>query len=177
MSFDILRKFRSLATLAVLAVLLLIGVSWGWSAVTAPLPKTVDPPICENVTVAQGEKVYPDQVTVSVLNAGNKEGLAFSTMEALVGKGFVQGHRANAPKESGVARAEIWTDDPDSAAVALVASYLAKNGKGVAIKEQDTTEIGINVVVGDRFSDVVKGRKSLAARADTTVCSPPATED
>jgi hypothetical protein len=174
MSFDLLRRFRSLATLAVLAVLVLIGVTWGWSAVTEPLPESEDPPICEEVTVAAGEKVYPEQVTVSVLNAGTRQGLADSTMQALVNKGFAKGDNANAPSRADVAGAEIWTDEPESAAVALVASYLAKNGKGIVVTEQEPTEIGINIVVGDKFGDVVKGRKAVTASVDTTVCTPPA---
>jgi len=172
MSFDLLRRFRSLATLGLLGVLLLVGVSWGWSAVTAPLPKSVDPPICVDTAVAAGDKVYPDQVTVSVLNGGSREGLASRTMDALVDEGFVQGQRANASANANVTGAEIWTDDPDSAAVRLVATYLAKNGRGVEIKDEETDALGVNVVVGDEFTDVVKGRKSFTAGSDTTICSP-----
>jgi hypothetical protein len=165
-------RVRSAATLGALAVLLLAGVSWGWSAVTAPFPKSVDAPVCEDTTLAAGEKVYPDQVTVSVLNAGTREGLASRTMEQLVDKGFVQGQGANAPARAQVATAEIWTDDPRSAAVRLVATYLARNGRGVAIRKAAPEALGINVVVGDRFGDVVKGRKSFTARHDATICSP-----
>ena len=173
MRFDLLGRFRSLATLGVLAVLLLIGVTWGWSAVTEPLPNSEDPPICSEVTVEAGEKIYPEQVTVSVLNAGSRQGLAGSTMQALVNKGFAKGDNANAPSRADVAGAEIWTDAPDSAAVALVRSYLAKNGKGVVVREQEPTEVGINIVVGDQFGKVVKGRKAMTANDDTTVCTPP----
>jgi hypothetical protein len=172
MSFDLLRKFRSLATLAVLGVLMLVGVTWGWSEATAPLPEYKDPPICENTTLAAGEKVYPDQVTVSVINAGKTEGLAGKTMDQLVAKGFFRGELANASSDAKVSGAEIWTDDPDSAAVRLVATYLSKNGRGVAIKEQETDQLGINVVVGDEFGAVVTGRKTIAAKSDATICSP-----
>jgi len=172
-TFDLLRRFRSLATLGVLAVLLLIGVTWGWSAVTEPLPESDDPPICDEVTVEAGEKVYPEQVTISVLNAGTRQGLAGTTMQALVNKGFAKGDNANAPSRADVTTAEIWTDAPDSAAVTLVRSYLAKQGKGVVIREQEPTEVGVNIVVGDKFGKVVKGRKAVTAEDDTTVCSPP----
>ncbi len=173
MSFDLLRRFRSLATLGVLCVLLLVGVSWGWSSVTEPLPKTEDPPICVDTIVAAGDKVYPDQITVSVLNGGSREGLAGQTMDALVGQGFLEGQLANAPAKANVTDAEIWTDDPQSAAVLLVATYLAKNGKGVVIREEETTALGVNVVVGDEFQAVIKGNKSVTADTDTTICSPP----
>ncbi len=173
MSFDLLRKFRSLATLVVLGVLMLVGVTWGWSAVTAPLPTYEDPPVCENTTLAAGDKVYPDQITVSVINAGKREGLASQTMEQLVAKGFVRGGIANAPSQTKVAGAEIWTDDPQSAAVRLVATYLGKKARGVAIRDRESDELGINVVVGDQFKAVVTGRKGLAAKSDATICSPP----
>jgi hypothetical protein len=173
MTFDLLRKFRSLATLGVLCVLLLVGVSWGWSSVTAPLPESVDPPICVSTTVAAGDKIYPDQVTVSVLNAGKREGLAGTTLQGLVDAGFVRGELGNAPARADVAGAEIWTDDPQSAAVRLVATYLAKNGRGVEIKEEESDALGVNVLVGDEFTAVLKGRKSFTAGDDTTICSPP----
>ena len=70
---------------------MLVGVTWGWSAVTAPLPKYEDPPICEDTTLAAGDKVYPDQVTVSVINAGNREGLASQTHGAAGGQGLLPG--------------------------------------------------------------------------------------
>ncbi len=177
MSFDLLRKFRSLATLSVLGVLMLVGVTWGWSAATSPLPDYEDPPICENATVAAGDKVYPDQVTVSVINAGGRDGLAGRTMEQLVAKGFFEGETANGSATAKVNGAEIWTDDPDSAAVRLVATYLAKNGRGVVVKEQEPDRLGINVVVGAQFEAVVTGRKAIAAKTDATVCSPPVVDD
>ncbi len=177
MSFDLLRKFRSLATLSVLGVLMLVGVTWGWSAATSPLPDYEDPPICDNTTLAAGDKVYPDQVTVSVINAGGRDGLASQTMEQLVAKGFFQGSTTNGSAEAKVNGAEIWTDDPDSAAVRLVATYLAKNGRGVTVKEQEPDELGINVVVGDGFEAVVTGRKAIAAQSDATICSPPVSEE
>jgi hypothetical protein len=176
MTFGLQQRLRSLATLGALTVLLLVGVTWGWSAVTAPLPRTEDPPICENTALAAGDKVYPDQVTISVLNAGTRQGLASRTMQQLVDRGFVQGENANAPARADVAGAEIWTEDPTSAAVRLVATYLAKNGRGVAIREAEAEALGINVIVGDEFTQVVKGRRSLTARTDATICSPPSSQ-
>jgi hypothetical protein len=168
-------RARMVGTLVVLVVLLLIGVRWGWLAVTAPFPDlgSEESALCEDVTVAAGEKVYPDQVTVSVLNAGEREGLASRTMVALVGHGLSQGQRANAPDGTEVDKVEIWTDDPQSPAVRLVATYLGKRGKGVEVVRRDPVKVGVNVVVGDDFGSVVKGRKSVAASEDTTICSPP----
>ena len=114
---------------------------------------------------------------MSVINAGSKEGLAGQTMQALVEAGFVEGELGNAPASAEVTGAQIWTDDPKSSAVRLVASYLSKNGRGVAIADEETELFGVNILVGDKFNAVVKGRKAVAAGADTTICSPPAEAD
>ena len=72
-----------------------------------------------------------------------------------------------------VASAEVWAEDPEGPAARLVASWL---GKGVEIRSNEaTTAAGVVVVVGDEFKDLAKGRKQVAAEADTTLCSPPAT--
>lgn len=167
-------RIRSAATMVGLVVLLLIGVVWAWSAVTEPFPEDEETVTCDLVSVAKGEKVYPDQVTVSVLNAGNEEGLANRTMAALVKAKLVEGDLDNAPDDADVSGVEIWTDDEDNPAVLLVASYL---GKDVKVVRRDPPLPGVNVVVGEDFTKVTKGRKSVAATEDTTICGPSTAED
>ena len=162
-------RLRSAATLVALLVVLLVGVAWGWSAVTAPLPGGGETAVCSLVTVREGQKVYPDQVTVSVLNAGDREGLAGRTMQDLVDQGFAEGSLANAPEDAKVELAEIWTDDIDNPAVRLVRRHLG----GVDIVRRDPLEPGVNVVVGDDFTKVRKGRRFARADQDAQVCSPP----
>ncbi|WP_244930998.1 LytR C-terminal domain-containing protein [Nocardioides sp. W7] len=165
---------RTATTLAVLSALLVAGLAWGWSATTAPLPGTVElDSSCTRLELAEGDPVYPDQVLVSVLNAGTRDGLASTTMKLLVEQGFVAGDRGNAPRRSGVEKAEIWTGDPDSPAVRLVRSWL---GKGVVVKSEPTTADGVVVVVGDGFTALANGRPKAAAKSDTTICSPPPPE-
>lgn len=177
MTAKLLARLRTVGTLAALLVLLLLGVTWGWSAVTAPLPESEESAaLCEDVTVAEGEKVFPEQVTVSVLNAGSREGLASRTMADLVGKGLHQGQNANAPDDAEVDYVEIWTDDPGSPAVRLVRSYLTEGGKGVVVVRRDPLNLGVNVVVGDDYGEVVDGRTSVVARQDAIICSPPETD-
>jgi hypothetical protein len=164
-------SIRTASTLVALAALLVVGLAWGWSAATSPLPESTSstPDGCTPIEVAAGEEVYPDQVLVSVLNAGSKDGLAQSTMQLLVDQGFGFGERGNAADGTEVARAVIWTDDPDGPATRLVASWL---GKGVEITTGETTAPGVVVVVGDRFKKLAKGRKSITAEADATLCGP-----
>jgi hypothetical protein len=107
---------------------------------------------------------------VSVLNASRTEGLARDTMDALIGKGFGEGNRGNASMDTGDAGALVLTEDVGSPAAELVRSYL---GKDARIVEESSAEPGITVVVGDDFPGVVKGRRSVKAREDTYVCTPP----
>lgn len=160
---------RTVTTLAVLALVLVIGGAWGWSAVTEPFPGRADAPTCSLQPVATGDKVYPEEVTVSVLNAGTREGLAGRTMQLLEDEGFDQGDSGNAPSGTHIETVEIWTDDPQSPAVRLVASRL---GDTLEIVSHDTTAAGVVVVVGDGFSALSKGRDSMVAHEDGEICSP-----
>jgi hypothetical protein len=163
------RGARTALTLAVLGVLLVVAGIWGWKATTEPLPGKVDSPICVNTSVAAGEKVFPEQVTVSVYNAGQREGLAGRTMQLLTDAGFAEGNSGNAP-DGKVSGAAIWTDEPDNPAVLLVASRL---GPDVEIDDHKAPGAGVTVVVGDDFTDLVKGRRAITAAADSQICSPP----
>jgi len=163
---------RSASTLGLLSILLLLGLVWGWSSLTEPFPSlttgSTDTGPCSTHVVAAGEKVRRDQVTVSVFNAGTTEGLAGSTMEELVARGFGAGDTGNAPSDVRVRRAEIWATDPDDPAVRLVASAFQR----VKVVDKAPLGVGVSVVVGDRVGHVVKGLPSVTALTDTTVCSP-----
>lgn len=161
---------RSAGTVAVLSVILLVGAVWGWSALTKPLPGKAEIPTCVSRPVAAGEKVYPDQVVVSVLNAGNREGLAGRTMQLFTAQGFVEGDSGNAPAKTSVSTAAIWTADPENPAARLVATRL---GPDVTIIRRNSSEAGVVVVVGDKFQKLLKGRQAVKARNDSEICSPP----
>jgi len=163
---------RSAITIGVLGTILAIGAAWGWNAATEPFPGKAEVPTCVDRQVERGQKVYPDQVVVSVFNAGDREGLAGRTMGLLVDAGFREGDSGNAPPRADVAVAEIWTEEPRSPAVALVASRL---GPATKIVRRDATGAGVVVVVGDGFQKLVKGRQLVVARRDAEICSPPAT--
>lgn len=165
---------RTAATLAVLALVFLGGVAWAWSAVTEPFPDLPEVAPCVDTPVAAGDVIKPDQVLVSVMNAGALDGLARETMDDLVRHGFAQGDRANAPTEDDLAPVEVWTSDPESPAALLVASYL---GDDAEILDKPSSEPGITVVVSDDFPGVVKGDKEIEAATDTSICSPPSQVD
>ena len=163
------QSMRTTITLLGLGVLLVIAAVWGWSATMKPLPAKVDSPICVDSAISAGEKVYPQQVTVSVYNAGTREGLAGRTMQLLKDAGFAKGQAGNAASAK-VANVEIWTTTPDSPDVQLLATYL---GDDVEIERRDGPGVGVSVVVGDRFRDLAPGERSIVAEADAEICSPP----
>lgn len=165
-----LARLRSAMTLLVLLGLLLVGVVWGWSAVTEPFPESAEVAICTETTVPAGTKVYPDQVTVSVANAGSREGLAGRTMQLLVDGGFGRGQTGNAPGGTEVAFAEIWTDDPQNPAVRLLKGKL---GGRATVVRRDTTLVGVTVIVGDDFMRLREGGAWTRSREDSRICSPP----
>ncbi len=159
---------RSAITISALGLLLVLAALWGWSAATEPLPAKVDTPLCVDRTVEAGTKVFPQDVTVSVFNAGTRDGLAGRTMQLLTDDGFAEGDQDNVSARVGVV--QIWTLEPDSPAVQLVASRL---GPGVEIEHRDPPGVGVAVVVGDQFKDLTHGERSVVAQDDATICSPP----
>ncbi len=165
-----LTKVRTGVTLVVLLVVVLVAVVWGWRSLTEPLPSSTEGP-CTAMELAAGDTLYPDQVTVAVLNAGTRNGLASRTMSELAEQGFPRGELANAPGGTDVRTAAIWTDQPSSAAVRLVRSYLGRGRTDVV--RRDPTSVGVNVVVGDGFDDLRKGSRKVKVSEATTVCSPP----
>jgi len=163
-------RLRSLLTLSVLGVLLVVGGLWGLSALTQPFPEEADPPVCVEVPFAQGERISRSDVTVSVLNAGDRNGLAGFTMDLFVDAGFGQGQAGNSEGGVKVETVQIWTDEPRHPAVRLVARQL---GKAVKVVRRDPTTAGVQVVVGDGFKDLVDGPRRIVARSDVDVCGPP----
>jgi hypothetical protein len=160
---------RSTATMAVLGVLLVVVAIWGWTAATKPFPGKADAPPCVDRTFAAGEKVYASQVTVSVFNASTRNGLAGRTMDLFTKQGFGEGDTGNAPRDAEVASAAIWTEEPKSPAVRLVASRL---GRGVDVVRRKGSGVGVTVVVGDDFTKLVRGDRVARARGESVVCGP-----
>ena len=161
---------RSALVLGGLCLLLLGAAVWGFNAATKPFPGRTEVPTCVDTPVAKGERVFPPMVTVSVYNASDRTGLAVRTMGLLEDAGFHAGDTGDAPKGTEVGVAAIWTREPDSPAVRLLAGYL---GRQVPVVDRGGRGAGITVVVGGRFGDLAKGARHVKAEDDTTICSPP----
>ena len=164
-------RLRTLLTLTVLSVLMLGGVAWGWSQMTEPFPGKVDAPICVDTSYAAGDELSVQEVTVSVLNASTREGLATRTLAEFEDAGFAPGQTANAPVGTALTTpAEIWVSDPDNPAAKLVRRRLGK----VPIRADVISPAkGITVVVGETFGELQDGPASVSVAAATVVCSPP----
>jgi len=161
---------KTLLTLAVLAVLLLVGVAWGWSAMTTPFPHKVQTKVCYPTVFQAGDRVSAPAVTVSVFNASDRVGLAESTMTAFEHQGFGPGRVGNAPKDAKVLYAQVWSADRSDPAVQLVASRL---GPRAHIKSLQHGGPGVVVMVGPEFTKLVSGKSSVKVGSTATVCSPP----
>ncbi len=162
---------RSALTLAVLSLLLVAGVVWGWSAATQPLPEsTTSPGGCTPTTLEAGDKLYPDQVQVSVLNAGDRGSFASRVLAQLAARGYAEGPPATRPATPTCERVQVWAPDRSAPEVQLVLSTL---GKKVPVVDREVTAPGVVVVVGDRFDKVRKGRKKVSVAKSVEICVPP----
>ena len=159
---------RSAVTLVGLSLMLVAAAAWGWAQLSQPFPGKAEPPTCVESSFSTGDEIYPQDVTVSVLNASAREGLAGRTMRLLVDDGFGEGDTANAPKGTEVALAEIWSSDPENPAVKLLRSRFGQ----IEVVDREYEAAGLVVVVGDQFKALRPGRDSVTAKADAVVCGP-----
>jgi hypothetical protein len=161
---------KTLLTLGVLVVMLLFGVTWGWSAMTTPFPKKAPAKVCIPTTLQPGDRVSAPKVTVSVFNASTRVGLAERTVSDFEDQGFGPGNVGNAPKGTQVFFAQVWSRSRKDPAVQLVLSRLGPHAR---IAPKPSLGPGITVVVGPQFTKLVAGRQSVKVTAPTVVCSPP----
>lgn len=161
---------KALITLGVLGVLLLVGLTWGWSAMTSPFPKSAPQKVCVKKTMRPGSRVSAPKVTVSVYNASGRIGLAEATISQFEEQGFGPGGVGNAPKGTVVPFAQIWAKDPTNPAVQLVLSRLGPDAHVVA---SHLKAPGVVVVVGNTFGRLVQGQSSIKVTKRAKICSPP----
>ena len=144
-------RLRTAITLAALAVLMLLGVTWGWAQMSKPFPGKVDAPICVDTSYRAGDELFVQDVTVSI--------------------GFADGQTANAPKGTTLTTpSEIWVDDVDNPGAKLLRARL---GKVPVVAHPEVGYAGVIVVVGDSFGVLRQGPLSVTLGDDAVVCSPP----
>jgi hypothetical protein len=167
---NLTQHVKTLLTLAVLAVLVLVGVTWGWSALTSPFPHSAKHRACLMTTLQPGDHISAPKLIVSVFNGSQRVGLAGSTMAEFQNQGFGAGQVGNAPKGTSVKYAQVWSTNPKDPAVRLVLSRL---GPLAHVIRRHHSGPGIIVVVGERFRKLVPGLASIKVTQPTRICSPP----
>ncbi|WP_110240563.1 LytR C-terminal domain-containing protein [Nocardioides gilvus] len=166
------KRMKSLVTLSTLTVLTLLAAVVGFAALTAPFPTAEDQPVCVTTQVAADQEVFPEQVTISVYNASNRNGLASSTLNDLVDRGFIGAGSGNAPGDKPVKGVQIWADNAKNPAVALVKGQFRK----AKVVPGSALGPGVVVVVGTGKVSLRPSGKapiSATAKSPSVICSPP----
>ena len=164
-------RLRSTLTLLVLGGLLASATLWGWRAATKPVPGLSEVEACVDTDLAAGTELFPDQVAVSVFNAGQRNGLATKTMNKLISRGFVGVDTGNAPEGTAVAGVQIY-GRATSPAVQLVQAQF----RDAQVTVGPALGLGVVVVVGDDFKSLLSAKRaptSLLVAEASTICSPP----
>lgn len=169
------RVLTSAVTMVVLVVMLIFGAVWGWNSLFAPLPE--EPTVagepeetCAPQTIGPQSPLRTDQVRVSVYNAGSRSGLAGQTLDALVDRGFLPGDIGNAPEDLTVRKVQVWAETRNEPRARLVARQFGKNVK-VRVSQEDLGA-GVDVVVGDRFRNLVKAPRQIRVQDREEFCIP-----
>ena len=116
-------------------------------------------------------ELFVQDVTVNVFNASKREGLAARTMAELLDDGFAAGRAANAPKGTSLTDpAEIWVTDADDPGAKLLRRRV---GPVPVVEHPESSAPGVTLVVGDGFTELRRGPKSVVLDSDAVVCSPP----
>jgi len=163
------------ATMFVLVAVLVAATTWGWSALVAPVPAvdvvSEDPsPTCATERVRAGQKIRSAQVKVSVFNSSNRSGLAGTTLDVLVERGFQAGDVGNAPEDVKVRRVAVWSTVENDVRARLVARQFGKDVK-VLFSDVDLG-VGVDVIVGDGFRGLSRAPNKLTVKDPVKVCIP-----
>ena len=93
-------------------------------------------------------------------------------MDGFLERGFREGTSGNAPRDTEVAKVQVWAADKRDPAVVLVRSVLPKPAP-VREAPVDLVDLpGVVVVVGNDFGDLREGRSSLTAKQEGAACAP-----
>jgi len=163
------------ATMLVLVGVLVLATVWGWKALFAEVPAVdviaEDPsPTCTTERVRAGQKIRPGQVKVSVFNSSNRSGLAGTTLDVLVERGFQAGDAGNAPDDVKVKRVAVWSTVENDVRARLVARQF---GKDVKVRFSDVDlGVGVDVIVGDGFRGLSRAPTTLTVKDPVKVCIP-----
>jgi len=156
-------------TIFIAVVLFGAGLFVGFKLLTASADTFDEAPTCEDRTVAEGEKLTSNLVTVNVYNASQRAGLANRVGINLQRRGFLAGTVANSTSEVKPGSVAILTDDRDDPRVKLVAQQFGD----VEFAEPDiNAPEGVTVIVGDDYKDLVEAPRDIESDRTISACVP-----
>ncbi len=163
-----------LPVLVALVVGLLIGAAGGWwvghssgtSSSASPTASVSCPPLASLTVVALPAA---KTITVNVYNATTRGGLARTTADLLLQRGFLIGAIANDPKNAAVAGSAEVRYGPKGA---LNAKVVAAQVQGAALVNDGRTTATVDFVVGQAFTALATPAQVAANLKPTPVAVP-----
>lgn len=165
------RHAAGAATLALAAVIFLIGGFVGLRLLTASPEKAVATPTCKSSVVTAGSELDSNVVTINVFNASGRSGFANRALINLQANGFLGGQIGNSASATKPKRVAILTSDPDDPRVKLVAAQFKDEVDYAPADIQ--VEDGVIVVIGGDFGGLKSDPKTtITTDRDIAVCTP-----
>ena len=152
-------------------VVFVVGLVLGVQMLIAKPPQAPEAATCEPRSVAEGEPLTSNLVTVNVFNASKTSGLANRVNINLQRNGFLGGQVGNSSSAAKPAPVTILTNDVKDPRVKLVAAQFQDK---VAYAVPDVTvKEGVVIVIGDGFTKLKgKAARSIVADKAVTTCVP-----
>lgn len=152
-----------LILLSLLGLVMLAG-SWGWAAVTAPLPPPYVKP-CVEQPVPDG-KLKSEMISVRVLNASNKRGKAAEVSQQLKRQGFKVTRVGNADENQETS--VVVGGSADAPEVALVAAQF----RGFETSGDGRKDRTVEVLIGQNYEAMIGDAPTELQIDSPTICLP-----
>jgi hypothetical protein len=170
------RRRQRRRTLIVVGVVLLGLFFAFWYALSYYQADASREPVGGSVTTCrtpEPDELVPQQVTVNVYNATNREGLAAKTAKELEERGFGVAEVANDPTDNDTPKVAEFRYGPDGrASVRYLRTYL-QEGTDLRRDKRDGTTI--DLVLGSDFNGLTPAPTGSAA--PLPICPSPSAED
>ena len=164
------RRRRALITLTVVALMLFFAFWYAYSYYRSDSQATAAPaPTCTTAAPAKAKAAAPapGDITVNVYNATSRDGLANKTASDLRERGFDVATVTNDPLRRTVAGPAEVRHGKSGAAKAKVVLGLVKGAKAVP---DARTDASVDLVLGEKFTILVKAAPVPAATASVPAC-------